>query len=494
MARFGWKTGAVVVVVAMAVLVGMMVLSSRSHDEPAASPGKTTPAAVTDLQFGVWGSKQEVAAYQGVVDDYNASSTDTRVTVKAWSSADAMLADVRNEKARPDLYLLPRSELAESMEAKRNRPLLDLLDARKIPIGDDFARDAVSAFSVNDDLQCMPYASAPMVIYYNTKLIDFDQMDAADLPTPNRQHTAWNLAEFRAAAEFASRPRQKTRGVYIEPTLRGLAPFIYSGGGKVFDDDNDPTSLALADGDSVDSLRRTLEVLRDPRLTLTAKQLAKRPALDWFKRGRLGMIAGFRNMTPELRATKGLDFDVMPMPNMGDYTTVGDLTGVCLMAGRPQRVEASANFLTYLISDEAVARVSATGYLQPAKQTVSLGPDFQQPGQMPEHAAVFTDAVRRMVLPPLLDDGSALATLINPEIDGLFTAPTLPDLEEALKAIDEKSQTLLDPDDQADESDGASDTASSSGSPSGSSSSSPSGTSSRSTEPTGAATDDRKRD
>lgn len=497
MARFGWKTGAVVVVVAMAVLIGMMVLSSN-HEEPTPKPGHTTPAAVADLQFGVWGSKQEVAAYQAVVDDYNASSSDTRVTVKAWPDAEAMLADVRSGDARPDLYLLPRSDLAESIEAKRNRPLLDLLDERRIPVGDDFARDAISAFSVDDDLQCMPYASAPMVIYYNTKLIDFDQMDAADLPTPNRQHTAWNLAEFRAAAEFASRPRQKTRGVYIEPTLRGLAPFIYSGGGKIFDDENDPTSLELADGDSVDALRQTLEILRDPRLTLTAKQLAKRPALDWFKRGRLGMIAGFRNMTPELRATKGLDFDVMPMPNMGDYTTVGDLTGICLMAGRPQRVEASANFLTYLISDEAVARVSATGYLQPAKQTVSLGPDFQQPDKMPEHAAVFTDAVRRMVLPPLIDDGSALAALINPDIEALLTTPSLsPDLEETLKAIDEKSRTLLDPDADS-ESDDASGSASPSGSssPSGSASSSPSGTSSSSgsTGPKGRATDDRKRD
>ena len=121
-------------------------------------------------------------------------------------------------------------------------------------------------------------------------------------------------AEFRAAAEYASRPRRNTRGIHVDPTLRGLAPFIYSGGGKVFDDDNDPTSLALSDDGSTDALRRTLEVLRDPRLTLSTKQLEQRSAVDWFKRGKLAMIAGFRGLTPEPRGIAGLDFDVMTEP------------------------------------------------------------------------------------------------------------------------------------------------------------------------------------
>ncbi|MDN5743963.1 MAG: extracellular solute-binding protein [Nocardioidaceae bacterium] len=480
MARFGWRTGAVVVVVALAVLIGMMVLSS-SHRDPKIKADPTESTKVTDLQFAVWGAKAEIEAYQGVVDDYNASSSDTRVTVKAWPDAAAMLADIRSGDERPDLYMLPRSELAETIKAKRNRPLLDLLDERKIPIGDDFERNAVAAFSTDDDLQCMPYISAPTVMYYNTKLIDFDKMAEADLPTPSRRHTAWNLAEFRAAAEFASRPRRKTRGVYIEPSLKGLAPFIYSGGGHLFNEDQDPTSLALADDDSADSLRKTLEILRDPRLTLTSKQLAKKPAIDWFKQGRLGMIAGTRQLTPQLRETKGLNFDVMPMPSLGTPATLGDLTGVCLMAGRPARVESSANFLTYLISDEAVARVSATGYVQPAKQTVSLGPDFQQVGQMPEHSAVFTNSIRSMVLPPLIGDGSTLVKLIDPEVKALFTRPTLPDLDAALEAIDEKSRTLLTGDDAPEPSDDASSEAPSpSGSPSGGPSTKPSATEGRS--------------
>ncbi|MFC7504573.1 extracellular solute-binding protein [Nocardioides sp. CPCC 206347] len=462
--RFDWRTGAVVGVVAVAVLIGMLVLASGSKGEKPEHPVSTKPT-MTNLEFAVWGNKAEVAAYQGVVDDYNASSKDTNVALTSWPDSASMLLAMRTGVARPDLYLLPRGDLAETIAEKRNLPLLDLLNEREIPVGEDFSRDAIEAFSVDDDLQCMPYTTSPMVMYYNTDLVDFEAMAAEGLPTPKDDHSGWNFAEFRAAAEFASRPRLKTRGVYIEPTLRGLAPFIYSGGGKIFDGD-EPKSLSLGEDDSTDALRQTLELLRDPRLTLTTRQLEQRSAVDWFKRGRLAMIAGFRSLTPDLRAVEGLNFDVMPMPSLGANHTVGEQNGICLAPGSPARAESSANFLSYLVSDEAVARVAETGYIQPSKLTVALSKDFLQPDLAPAHAVVFNNVVRSIVLPPLMTNGAELQALITPDIKGLLTTPVLTDLQELLRAIDEKSRTLLDPDYEPSEepSDDPSSTASSSAS------------------------------
>lgn len=443
MARFGWRTGAVVVVVAVSVLVGMMMLA-RGADEQPGPPDPTKPT-MAQLDFAVWGSDEEIAAYQSVVDAYNAESLDTSVTMSSWPTSAAMLADVRAGKAKPDLYLLPRSELAATIAEKANLPLLDLVNEREIPIGDDFAREAVQAFSVDDDLQCMPYTVSPMVIYYNTDLVDFEAMEAEDLPVPKPDHSGWNFAEFRAAAEFASRPRQNTRGVNIEPTLRGLAPFIYSGGGQVFNEEAEPTSLTLGEDSSTDALRQTLELLRDPRLTLSAKQLSQRTPLQWFKRGKLAMIAGFRSLTPELRDA-GVKFDVMPMPSLGSNQTVGDLNGICLSRGRPSTTGAAANFLSYLVADEPIATLAETGYLQPAKLTVALSEAFQQPDLQPAHAGVFTQSVRNMIMPPLMTQGAELQALVKTDLEDLLTTPYFEDLQESLRAIDEKSRSLLDPD------------------------------------------------
>ena len=57
-----------------------------------------------------------------------------------------------------------------------------------------------------------------------------------------------------------------------------------------------------------------MPLLRTDRLTLSPRQLRKESALDRFKKGKLGMIAGFRGLVPELRKTPSLSFDVMPMP------------------------------------------------------------------------------------------------------------------------------------------------------------------------------------
>ena len=74
--------------------------------------------------------------------------------------------------------------------------------------GDEFPREALSAFTTDDNLQCMPYTSSPMVIYYNTDLINFERMENRGLPVPPEDREYWTLDMFRAAASFASRPRR----------------------------------------------------------------------------------------------------------------------------------------------------------------------------------------------------------------------------------------------------------------------------------------------
>ncbi len=444
--RFDWRTLVAVVVVAISVVVAMVLYSDG---EGPTRNGGTSPtqgsSGMSRLVFAVWGNEQEVAAYRSIVADYNKESEVVDVHLEAWPDSSAMLADVRSGEVTPDLYLLPRDELAETLEAGRNRPLLDLLDERGVAFGDEFPRDAISAFTANDNLQCMPYSGSPMVIYYNTDLIDFERMAARELPVPPEDQEYWTLDMFRAAAAFASRPRKDTKGVYIQPTLRGLAPFVYAGGGKLFDEDDDPKSLALSDEDSVDSLRETLEVLRDPTITLTNRQLRERSALEYFKEGRLGMVAGFRDLTPELREVDGLRFDVMPMPELDDEATVGDLTGVCVAEGPQERVEQSADFLVNLLSDDAVAKLAATGSVMPIKINISFSEAFLQPNLQPANARAFVNSVRSIRLSPLIEGWPELEAAVDPDLERLLTQPLLEDLEAELEAIDERSKAVLDP-------------------------------------------------
>ena len=438
--------------IACSATLALSLAACTGDAEPTSGPdaSPSTTANPTEkprkLVFGAYGSDEEVAAFQSVVDSFNATSTTRQVTLKSWPNHESALEDVLAGEA-PDAFLTSRIDLDQLVEADALQPVSLLLDERGVDFGDRFSRDAVDAFAMDDELQCMAYSVSPMVVYYNTDIVDFDKMERRELDVPTVDDEGvrdrWSLAEFGAAATFASR-RGDRRGVWIDPTLQGLAPFIYSGDGEVFDDDREPTSLAFSDDSTREALDQTLAILRDPTITPTNAQLARATPLQLFKRGELAMIAGFRNLVPQLRDAEDLDFDVLPMPVIDSRATVGDINGLCISADSEVTNDA-ADFIAYAVSDAAIATVAATGYIVPANTEVAASDDFLAPQEEPANSAVFNASIRYMVVPPFIDQREELVEAVTPLLDRLVTAPGILDLELITEQIDQASQVVLAP-------------------------------------------------
>ena len=285
---------------------------------------------------------------------YNSVSDGPDVELETSPDSDALVDALRKGDV-PDVFLVSRDDLAFLLEEDLTQPVDALLDERGVDFGDGYSRDGLQAFSAEDRLQCMPYGISPMVIFYNTEMVDFERMQRRGLPIPqlaldpDSVTQTWAFDTFAAAAEFASRPRTNSRGVYVEPTLETLAPFIYSGGGQLFDDEDDPTSLAFSDDDSRAALERSLELLRSPLVTPSENQLARHSPLEMFEQGKLAMIQGYRGLVPELRQVQGLEFDVIAMPVLESAGTVGEVSGLCLSAEAADP-SAAADFMVDFLS------------------------------------------------------------------------------------------------------------------------------------------------
>lgn len=437
--------------VLLAAMTIVATVAAGCSSAPSAGPAPSTSAASTsptgkptEISFLAYGAPAEVKGYRAMVADYNAANPGVKVDLVEVASADGALRQLRKGEV-PDVFLMSRRDLGEIVEGGLNQHIDELLDSRGVDFTDQYKRDSIRAFSHDERLECMPYGISPMVMYYNTNLLDFAEMRQAGLDTP-LNHTTWTFEQFAEAAKFGA--RRGAKGVYIDPSLSGLAPFVYSGGGSLFDDDRDPQSLDLSSDGSLEALTTSLELLRKGAVTPTPRELRATSALEMFKDGKLAMIAGFRTLTPELRRAPGLSFDVMPMPALSDDKTLGDASGLCISANAVN-TSAAADFVVHAIGKDAVSEVAEAGYLVPANSEVAESDAFLQKDRMPAHGYVFNRSVKDIVTLPLLDSWPALERAVHADVYQLFYSRLI-DIEALTAKIDEASKPVLAPEEESE--------------------------------------------
>ncbi len=231
------------------------------------------------------------------------------------------------------------------------------------------------------------------------------------------------------------------QGVYLPPELTTLAPLLRSAGDDFVDDPQDPTTLTLSDPASRPALETILDLARDSRVNPNPAQLLRQDAVTRFEKGRLAMMIGTRSMVPRLRQTNSLRFDAYPLPSLGRFQTIADVSGYCINQSS-EHVGAAADFLAFASSDRGAEITARSGGIVPANLDALRSDAFVQPGQLPYNVAVFTNVIRRAETMPNPVGWPAVVTRTEPLIGALFYA-TVIDLDTQLKQIDELSAGLL---------------------------------------------------
>jgi multiple sugar transport system substrate-binding protein len=386
----------------------------------------------------VIGTEGEIEQYRTMAETYAPPGRHVRVIVEGWPNDAAMLDAFRNGTRVPDVFMITRLRLGYLLQHQLIQPLDGLLDDRGFDYGDVYPRSSLTAFGSNNRLECLPYGVQPDVIFYNKGLVKLDR-----LKSPVTPGQGWSMAQFANAARWAVNHHSGIAGLHIDDDLSGIAPFVYSGGGSLYDDETSPSSLALSSTANATTLTQVVRTLNSPGVRLTPDQLLQHTPQEWFERGKLAVLEGSRRLVPELRAWKHLNFDVMPMPTLSTSATVGSLTGLCV-SSHPRDLAKAAGFLVYASSPGALSLVSYGGYLQPANQNVALSDAFQQPGQLPRHASVFTFSVKSMVYPTIVARADDLDRVVQPMLDELLDGNPS-DVQRVTRRIDRASYRILGP-------------------------------------------------
>lgn len=426
------------VVLSWALVAACTTGETKTGADPSPSPTSSpTPEGPVTITLAVFGPEAMLKAYDDLAAAFTAEHPEVTVDVQRRKDVEDVMSAV-GAADPPDVFLMDNDHVARLVQDRRLQPVDRLLEARNLNFGDGFQRGGLTAFAANASLQCMPQDVSPLVVYYNQDLVDLRRLGTPDVEPPNALD-GWTWETFTAAARQASRGRAD--GVYIEPSLESVAPFLWSAGGDIVDDVRNPTTLTLSDDGSRDALEQLLSLVRDPRITPTARELAEQDAVTRFTRGELGMIVGTRALTPRLRDADKLHFDVMPLPTVDRLRTVADVTGYCISADT-EHVQTAADFVAFAVGRKGATITARPGYVVPSNLEVANSAAFAQTSEQPQSSFVFNEGVRRAQTMPFSPAWPRLSDRVRPPLHRLFYAPVI-DLEAMLQRIDKMSTRVL---------------------------------------------------
>jgi multiple sugar transport system substrate-binding protein len=361
------------------------------------TPASESPEPVT-LELVVHGGPRRVAVYEKILAAFAEERPEVEVELTSYPDADSAAAAVEASLANedgPDVFMLDPASLPAFVQAEWLEPLDTLLEDRGLQFGDDYQRAALTAFSANSRLQCMPAEMSPFVVYYNRDLVSRQRLAAEGIVLPRAEET-WGWEEFEVAARQAALTDGfgPVKGIHLPADLEVLTAFVRSAGGEVVDDLFEPTSLTLTSDDALEAVAKVVALARNDQVALPIEDVEERPAVEWFAEGQLGMFIGTRDDLPRLRRVQDLRFDTISLPSLGRSRSVSQMSGLCIDA-RSDSVDAAADLVAFAVGPEASRIAARSGAIVPASLDVIYDEAFTQPRQQPRSAAAFAAGVRR---------------------------------------------------------------------------------------------------
>jgi multiple sugar transport system substrate-binding protein len=334
------------------------------------------------IDFMVTADAEEAAVYGDLVRAYR-EKTGADVRMTPVPDTDGFLQRLSTAYAGrrpPAVWLINHRRLGPYLREGAIDPAGPRLGTEGAPEREELLDVPVQAFTYRGELQCVPQNASNLVVYVNR-----DRFREAGVPVPQG---AWTYDEMLAAA------RQLKGGgghaIGTEASAIRVAPFVWSAGGELVDDDDSPTRFTLDSPAAQRGLDAFLALGRDG-LSPSAAEVEAKPLEERFIDGELAMFLSSRRDVPNFRTIEGFEWDVAGFPTIEREVSVLHADGFCLSAG-PQ-ADAGWRFVAFASGPEGQRILARGGRTVPSLRSVAESPDFLNPTEPPRSSEVFLDQV-----------------------------------------------------------------------------------------------------
>lgn len=343
------------------------------------------------IQLMLFGDPVETAGYKKLLDAFHEEHPDIGVTLVPVAKQDDLLAKLTTSFAGgnpPDVFLVNYRSYGQFADQGALRPVGPYLDDSDAIAADEFAPTALDAFRFDgDELTCMPQNVSSLEVYYNV-----DLFEAAGLDHPGQ---SWTWDDFLDAGKQLT--SGDVYGIGVEPSLIRLAPFVWSAGGEVVDDQDAPTRLTLDEPKAKKGLDFFLDLQLVHGVVPPEREELSLDAETRFMQGKLGMYLNSRKSVPTLRTVTDFEWDVAPIPVApgGDPVTILHGDAYCMSAASEHPDEVW-QLIEFAMGVEGQTILAESGRTVPSRLDVAESDVFLEPDQPPASASVFLEAIPTM--------------------------------------------------------------------------------------------------
>jgi multiple sugar transport system substrate-binding protein len=345
-----------------------------------------------EISFMVFGEPEELKAYRSVIAAFMEKEPDIAVELIEASDRQDLIARLSTSFAGgepPDLFLLNYRFYGQFAARGVLEPIEERVDSSDAFTQDDFYPQALDAFRFDGQLTCLPQNISSLVVYYNKDLFRLAGVSEPEAP--------WSWQEMVDKAEALTKDedgdgRIDVYGLGVEASLIRLAPFVWSNGGELVDDDEQPTGFALDSAEAKHAMEEFFNLRVGYRVIPDDEELEAEDDETRFLNGRLAMVLLSRRSTPSFRTITSFDWDVAPLPIFRTPAGILHSDAYCLTKAS-DRKDAAWRFMEFALGPEGQRLTAASGRTVPSLKEVAESDSFLDPSAKPANSRVFIDTI-----------------------------------------------------------------------------------------------------
>jgi multiple sugar transport system substrate-binding protein len=381
--------------ISIVVLVVLAAACTGTGDDEGDAPSTRSVAPGEfggTLSFMAFGDPEELVAYRELIDAFQVAEPGVTVGFIETSDRDDLIARLSTAfagGAPPDLFLMNYRFYGQFAVKGVLESLQPYLDSSDVFRADEFYAQAMEAFQVDGEQICMPQNISSLVVYYNK-----DLFDEAKLSYPDG---GWTWADFLRMAKALTVDVDgdgvtDRYGVGMDPEVIRLAPFIWSSGAELVDDETDPTRFAVDTPTAIQAMQDFFDLHSVHGVAPGDEQLESEDTETRFLNGTLGMVFSSRRDTPSFRTITDFGWDVAALPRRGQPAGILHSDAYCLTTASENK-DTAWRFVEFALGPEGAPIVAASGRTVPSLIEVANSDAFLDPTQDPANSRVFLDTI-----------------------------------------------------------------------------------------------------